>query len=130
MADLDRETGEVLSGWPSVAQSLAWLLSTFRGECVMRRDIGIDENAIQDRPMNAVEITDAFVAIHDAIRPRLVNGRQYGEPRYDLVRVVPVTAAPSGFVSFRLDGLYYPLGHFGDFSVFEPRSFDLAGSLT
>lgn len=130
MAGISRVTGRVLDGWDHVAQSLDALLTTFIGERVMRRSIGIDDSVIQDRPMNAIEITDAFIAIHEAIRPRLVNGRQYGEPRYDLVRVVPTSASPSGRVEFRLDGLYYPLGHLGDFSVFEQRSFNLAASLS
>jgi phage baseplate assembly protein W len=130
MAGFDERHGAVLTGWDHVAQSLAVLLTTLIGERVMRRGLGMDEATLQDRPMNAVEITDAFVAISEAIRPRLVNGHQYGEPRYDLVRVVPLSARESGFISFRLDGLYYPLGHLGDFSVFEARSFDLGASLT
>lgn len=125
MAGIDRRTGKPLSGWPHVAQSLDVLLTTFIGERTFRRRLGIDEDAILDKPMNSEEITDAFVAIASAIEPRMVNGHQYGEPRFDLVRVVPTQADASGTISFELQGLYYPMGHRGDFSVFETASLNL-----
>ncbi len=125
MAGIDRRTGKPISGWPEVAQSLDVLLTTYVGERVRRRGIGFDGDAMQDKPSNAIEMTNAFVAIMEAIEPRLVNGRQYGEPRFDLVRVVPTRAGPDGVVTFELQGLYYPMGHRGDFSVFETASLSL-----
>lgn len=127
MAGRDRRTGQPLSGWPEVAQSLDTLLTTFIGERVRRRGMGMDESAIQDRPMSPGEITDAFVAISDAIEPRLVNGRQYGEPRFDLVRVLPIRADAGGTVGFELQGLFYPLALIGNFDVFEQARYEAAG---
>ncbi|MBX9873338.1 MAG: baseplate assembly protein [Beijerinckiaceae bacterium] len=125
MAGRDRRTGQPLSGWPEVAQSLDTILSTAIGDRVRRRAFGLDDRVLQDRPMNAVEMTDAFVAIAEAIEPRDLNGRQYGEPRFDLVRVLPVRAGPDGVVGFELQGLYYPLALIGDFTVFERQSYTL-----
>lgn len=119
MAGFDRRTGKPLSGWPEVAQSLETILTTFVGERVRRRAFGLDDTVLLDRPQNAKEITDAFISIAEAIEPRLVNGRQYGEPRFDLVRILPLQAGPDGRVIFELQGLYYPLALRGDFSVFE-----------
>ena len=129
MAGIDRRTGKPISGWPEVAQSLEVLLTTYVGERVRRRALGFDGDAMQDKPGNAIEITNAFVAIHEAIEPRLVNGEQYGEPRFDLVRIVPVRIGPDGVASFELQGLYYPLALQGDFTVFEQASFDFGSVL-
>lgn len=119
MAGFDRRTGKPLSGWPEVAQSLSTILTTHIGERVRRRAFGIGDAVLQDRPQNVGEITSAFIAIAEAIEPRQVNGRQYGEPRFDLVRVLPTRAGEDGRVIFELQGLYYPLALRGDFSVFE-----------
>ncbi|MCA0404862.1 MAG: GPW/gp25 family protein [Proteobacteria bacterium] len=126
MSGIDARTFKVLDGWEHVAQSLDLILSTLVGERVMRRAFGFDGTAMQDRPMNAVEITNAFMAIAEAIEPRFVNGHQYGEPRFDLVRVTPKRAEPAGLIEFELQGLYYPRGHLGDFTVFEPKTHSLS----
>jgi phage baseplate assembly protein W len=125
MAGFNRHTGKPISGWPEVAQSLDTLLTTLVGESIRRRSKGIDEVVIQDRPMNSIEITDAFIGIAEAIEPRMVNGRQLGEPRFDLVRVVPFRAGPDGQVGFELQGLYYPRGLTGDYSIFEQANYGL-----
>lgn len=127
MADINRHTGEPISGWAEVAQSLDVILTTHIGERVRRLSFGVDEFALQDRPMNSAEIADAFVEIATAIEPRLVNGQQYGEPRFDLVRIVPFRAGSDGVVGFELRGLYYPLALSGNFAVFESASFSIPG---
>lgn len=125
MAAIDRWTGAPISGWPEVAQGLDMLLGTIVGERLERRSLGIVETALLDRPSNQIEIMNAFVAIAEAIEPRIVNGRQYGEPRFDLARVVPFRLGADGVAGFELQGLYYPRGHLGDRSVFEAKSHSL-----
>lgn len=125
MAGFDRCTGKPLSGWPEVAHSLETILTTTVGERIRRRAFGVDEAVLLDRPQNVQEITSAFIAIAEAIEPRLVNGRQYGEPRFDLVRIVPTRAGADGVTVFELQGLYYPLALRGDFTVFERASLPL-----
>ncbi|MEE7478422.1 GPW/gp25 family protein [Methylobacterium hispanicum] len=118
MTDIDRRTGRVITGWPEVEQSLQVILTTEVGERVMRRSFGSRSGTLLDRPGNAVTILDHYVAIAEAIEPHVVNGRQYGEPRFDLARVIP-SGDESGQFTFELVGLYYPRGHLGDFSTFE-----------
>lgn len=125
MAGIDRRTGLPLAGWPEVAQSLDVLLTTSLGERVRRRSLGADNALLQDRPQTIETLADAFVAIAEAISPRLVNGRQYGEPRFDLVRILPVRAGADGVLGLELQGLYYPLALAGDFTVFEEASLAL-----
>lgn len=121
MAGTHDVTGQVITGWPEVAQSLRTILSTPKGSRVMRRDFGCDHHRLLDRPGNAITIVEAFAAIVEAIEPRTVNGQQYGEPRFDLVRIA-VTRAEAGRAEFELAGLYYPRGHLGDFSAVEVTS--------
>lgn len=122
MAGFDRRTGKPISGWPEVAQSLTTILTTLVGERIRRRGFGMEADVLQDRPQNVQEITNAFIEIAEAIEPRPVNGRQYGEPRFDLVRILPFRAGPDGVTGFELQGLYYPLALRGDFTVFERAS--------
>lgn len=123
MAGLSHKTGEVLFGWAEVAQSLATILTTQVGERCRRRAFGIDGKVLLDRPQTPRDMVDAFIAIAEAIEPRFVNGRQYGEPRFDLVRVVPLRAGADGHVGFELQGLYYPNALLGDYSTFERADF-------
>ncbi|XWN29960.1 MAG: baseplate assembly protein [Devosia sp.] len=119
MAAVDRHTFAPISGWPEVVQGLEMCLTTPRMSRVMRRLFGTDDTELLDRPMNVPTISGAFVAIAEAIEPREINGFQYGEPRFDLVQIVPTQGDESGHLSFTLTGLYYPRGHLGDFSAFE-----------
>lgn len=121
MAGTNDVTGQVITGWPEVQQSLSTILTTPKGSRVMRRDFGCDHHRLLDRPGNVGTIVDAFSAIVEAIEPRLVDGKQYGEPRFDLVRIA-VTRSEAGFAEFELSGLYYPRGHLGDFSAVEVTS--------
>ncbi len=118
MTDINRQTGEPITGWPEVQQSLQVILSTELGERVLARRFGSSAGTLLDRPGNLPTIVDHFAAIADAIEPRLVNGSQYGEPRFDLARITP-TGSESGMFQFELSGLYYPRGHLGDFATFE-----------
>jgi phage baseplate assembly protein W len=123
VAGLDKRTGKVLSGWSHCQQSLRTLIRTQFGERQMRYRLGAEDSPLLDRPGNPLEIMSFFTAIYSAVEPRLVNGFQYGEPRFDLARIVP-RGNESGLFTFSLIGLYYPRGHLGDFSAFEEVTFD------
>lgn len=129
MAGFDRKTGRPLSGWDHTQQSLRVLITTDLGERVMRYRLGGRTGSLLDRPGNALTVVDHFVAIQEAIEPRLVNGFQYGEPRFDLARIVP-RGDQSGLFTFELVGLYYPRGHLGDFSVYETRTATVLADLS
>lgn len=129
MAGFDRRTGKPLGGWEHTSQSLGVLVTTELGERVMRHRLGNRGTGLLDKPGNALTIIDHFVAIQDAIEPRLVNGFQYGEPRFDLARIRP-RGSESGLFTFELIGLYYPRGHLGDFSVYETRTATVVADLS
>ena len=103
-------------------QSLLTILGTPKGSRVMRREFGLVDIGLIDAPMNEQTITDAFQAIAEAIEPREINGHQYGEPRFDLIQILPSEASKSGRIVFDLAGLHYPRGHLGDFTVVEVAS--------
>lgn len=119
MTGMCRHTGRPLDGWPHVVQSMTDILTTAVGERVERRRYGAGVDGLLDRPMTPQSLMDVYVAIVQALEPRTVNGHQYGEPRFDLVRIVPRQAGADGALMLELIGLYYPNGHLGDFSVFE-----------
>lgn len=114
-----RHTGRPLDGWEHVRQSLDDIVTTAVGERVERRRYGADAMAFLDRPMAPGPLMDVYVAIAQAIAPRRINGREYGEPRFDLAAILPREAGPDGRLVLDLVGLYYPRGHLGDFTVFE-----------
>ncbi|MFG1414052.1 GPW/gp25 family protein [Xanthobacter sp. VTT E-85241] len=110
----DRFTGRLLVDWDHVAQSITLLLTTRRMTRIMRRLFGSDIPGLIDAPMNDRTKIAAFVATADALEPRLVEGRQYGEPRFALVSVGVSQAAADGSITFVLEGYYVPRGHVGD----------------
>lgn len=120
MTTMDRNTGAVLTGWPEVQQGLLVCLTTVLGERVYRRRFGRREADALDRPMNEFEIVNFIMSIIEAIRPRVINGFQYGEPRFELVRVIP--SGTAGNIQFDCEGIYYPRGHLGDFTIAEVHS--------
>ncbi len=123
MTGMCRHTGRPLDGWAHVVQSMTDILTTAVGERVERRRYGAGPDGLLDRPMTPQALMDVYMAVVQALAPRQVNGHQYGEPRFDLVRIVPRAAGPDGGLTLDLVGLYYPRGHLGDFSVIEPATY-------
>ncbi|MBB4287666.1 GPW/gp25 family protein [Roseospira goensis] len=119
MVGMCRRTGRPLDGWNHVVQSMDDILTTAVGERVERRRYGAGADGLLDRPMTPQSLMDVYVTVVRALAPRTINGHQYGEPRFDLVRMVPRAAGPDGAMMLELVGLYYPRGHLGDFTVFE-----------
>lgn len=101
-------------GWEHVAQCIGLILTTPRFTRVMRRLFGSDLPRMIDAPMNDMNRLRLFRAVAEALRPRLVEGRQYGEPRFALDSVQVVEAASTGRISIRVTGQYLPRGHRGD----------------
>ncbi|HEY8136264.1 MAG TPA: baseplate assembly protein [Methylocystis sp.] len=108
---IDRNTGELLTGWDECAQSINVIVSTAIGSLVLNRDFGSDVPALQDRPQNRASIFDHFMAIAEGLRK--------DEPGYRLRKIQVDKAASDGLTSFVLQGDFYPNGHLGDYSVVE-----------
>lgn len=121
---VSRSDFTIKSGWPHVQQSLNVIMTTALGERVQRRDFGTDIGPVIDRPQDLESIVSAYSAIAEAVRPRLVDGKQYGEPGFEL-RLVKITPSANGNLIIDVEGLHFPRGHLGDFTNPEPVSWDI-----
>jgi len=117
MAGMDRNTGKALSGWPHVVQSLGVLLTTARASRVMRRPFGSDLPRKVDAPISPANVVDFYAAAASAIDAH--------EPRFRVKRF-SVEDATGGAIAMLAEGVYYPRGHLGDFSISEPQTASIA----
>lgn len=114
MAGMDRITGLALSGWAHVAQSLGVLFTTPKGSRVMRRALGTDVPRLVDAPMSPATLIDFYAGAAEGI--------DLYEPRFKPTRFGTVSASADGGLSIACEGIYFPRGHLGDFSVSEPKN--------
>ena len=115
MAGINRETGKPLSGWDHVEQSLRVLFTTPRLSRVMRRHIGSKLARLVDEPISPVTVIKFYAAVADAT--------DNFEPRFKItrMRLAEDSAVTTGQALMDIEGVYYPRGHLGDFSVSEPK---------
>lgn len=105
-------TGRALDGFDHVSQSIAVLLTTPKMSRVMRRHIGADMPRMVDAPINPNTVIDFYAAVADALRL---------EPRFKVSRM-RVEGVTAGSIALLAEGVYYPRGHLGDFSVSTPKT--------
>lgn len=122
---IDRKTGRTLVGWDHCLQSIITILITEIGERVQLRNFGSLLPRLIDRPQNAETIIDVYVAAAEALEPRVVEGRQLGEPGFILLNA-NVDAGTPGHVKLVLRGVYFENGHLGDYSNPTERTAALA----
>ncbi len=103
---LSRSGPATLGGWDHVQQSLADILGTMVGSCVLRRDYGSILPRLVDEPMTETNILRVVMATAVAIA--------IWEPRVDVKRVQVVQGSPGGRLRVRLTCDYLPRGHLGD----------------
>jgi phage baseplate assembly protein W len=112
MADsvgVNRHTGDVLTDWDHVSQSIIDLMTTPIGTRVMRRDYGSDIPNLIDRPQGRETVLEVAMALGEAL--------EKWEPRFRLVQVYITDAGPDGQMTIAVKGNYYPRGHLGDFDT-------------
>jgi hypothetical protein len=114
MAGINRDTGKMLDGWDHVAQSIRVLLTTPKVARVMRRHFGSDLPRLVDKPLSPATIVDFYAATVDAISTF--------EPRFKVVRMKVGGATENGELTLDCEGVYFPRGHLGDFSVSVPQN--------
>lgn len=108
---VDRNTGELLTGWAECAQSIGIIVTTAIGSLVLQRDFGSDGPTLLDRPMSTPSIMDHFMSIAEALRK--------WEPGFKLRRIDVLKAGQDGVIGFAVVGDFYPNGHLGDYSIVE-----------
>jgi hypothetical protein len=116
MAGINRDTGQALDGWEHVVQSLRVLFTTPRFQRVMRRHVGSDLARLVDQPVSPVTVIKFYAAVGKATRDF--------EPRYRItkMRLSEASDVAKGAVTMDIEGVYFPRGHLGDFSISEPRT--------
>ncbi|MDR6954125.1 phage baseplate assembly protein W [Ancylobacter sp. 3268] len=124
---LDAKTGQILSGWSHCVQSIGKILTTEIGERVQRRKFGSNVPGLIDKPQNEETIISFYVAVAEALQPRLVEGRQYGEPGFVLMRT-SIDASTPGHVILLISGVFFERGHLGDYS--NPSLQEIAYTIT
>lgn len=123
---IDRHSGKVLTGWDHCVQSIQTILSTELRERVQRRGLGSHLLRNIDRPQNQDTVLDIYMDVADALEPRIVEGHQYGEPGFVLLRV-KLDAGEMGKVVILLSGVFFENGHLGDYG--NPVSAQIAYTL-
>lgn len=122
MAGINRFTGKMLDGWAHVAQSIGVLITTALQSRVMRRDVGSGLPRLVDAPMSPATLIEFYAATAGAVR-------KY-EPRFRIVRMnvarledgtPDIAGVAAGRLGLFADGIYFPRGHLGDFSISEPK---------
>lgn len=118
----DAQTGQLITGWDHCVQSMGKLLSTRFATRPARRHLGNDVPELQDANASTLTIFKAFASVADAL-----GDPDGGEPGFALQSIEMAQYGRDGRFVFILDGIFYPRGHLGDYSVFEPRSFPAGG---
>lgn len=114
MPGMDRNSGTVLDGWPHVEQSIGVLLTTPKKSRVMRRQVGSGIQRRVDAPIAPATLIDLYADVAEAIT-------NY-EPRFRPVRMSIPNDPTSGTISLLVEGIYFPRGDLGDFSVSVPKT--------
>lgn len=112
---LDARTGRPLYGWAHCVQSIGKILMTELRERVQRRAFGSALISLIDKPQNEETIISFYMATAEALEPRIVEGRQYGEPGFVLLRT-SIDASEPGKVRLLISGVFFEHGHLGDYS--------------
>lgn len=104
-------TGQVLTDWQHVQQSIAKILTTPIGTRVLVRDFGSEVPNLIDAKMTAKNVLLLYSAAAQAI--------ERWEPRFRVSAASISHLNAQGQVGLNLFGIYYPRGHKGDYSVAE-----------
>ncbi len=104
---------EMREDFAHVQQSVRIILTTRIGTRVMRRDFGSAIPDLIDRRMTQANVLLFYAAAADAL--------QRWEPRFSLRKAAIESLSVQGQIELRLEGIYYPRGHRGDWSVTQSR---------
>lgn len=112
-AGMDAASGRLLTGWDHCVQSIGIVLTTRIGARIMRRAFGSAALELQDRNATPLRIMEIYVAIAAALKR--------WEPGFRLRSVRLVRGGADGAFAFEIAGVFFPLGHLGDYATREDR---------
>lgn len=116
MVGINRHTGAILSGFDHVAQSIGVIVTTAKASRVMRRAFGGGLPRLVDSPISPTTVIDFYAAV--------AKGVADYEPRFRVSRM-SIDNAAAGHLSLNAQGVYFPRGHLGDFSISEPKTIEV-----
>lgn len=105
-------SGQLLTGWAHVEQSVGLIITTVIGERVMRLDFGA--NTVRHLGRNLVAVT-ALAVYRDSVR-----AIHRWEPEYRVTRCQLVRLDATGGLALTTRGTYYPEGRLGNYDIAEP----------
>lgn len=117
---LNASTGEALTGWDHVVQSLADIFTTRFGERIIREWYGSFVPAILGQNITPGGIVPWFTAICSAI--------EQWEPRYRVSQISVENVTRDGRFYFFIDGEFMPRATYGDFTVAGARRLYIYGN--
>lgn len=97
LEDIDRETGEYISGWPRIKQSIKVILTTRLKTRLMRLWWGSDFLDLQDKPGNKPVLMVSIIAAAEAIN--------LYEPEFRVQAITVDNLGPSGSPDIIVDGV-------------------------
>lgn len=97
MVDIDRFTGELISGWERIKQSIYVILTTRLRVRLMRLWWGSDFLNMQDKPGNEETIMEGMMAAISAVNTY--------EPEFKIRRVSIDEFGPDGVIRITLEGI-------------------------
>lgn len=116
---MDRKTGKVLMGWEHVQQSMLVIIMTRYHDRVLRRWVGSFVPHILGESATPRVITRFFWAICSSLElwePNYRISKIHIEKRDDNAVLTSAEELRAGHMSNRLEGVYRPRGHLGDFT--------------
>lgn len=97
LVDIDRESGELISGWPRIKQSIFVILTTRLRTRLMRLWWGSDFINIQDKPGNEEVLFSGMMAAISAINTY--------EPEFKVTKVAIEAFDATGDITFTIEGV-------------------------
>ena len=117
-ADIDRETGADLLGWPAVAQAVRELILTCLGERIMREHVGADVPLALGRPLTPQLVLRVYTAIAMVL--------DAWEPRVRVTQFHPARAGRDGILRIGFAGAYRPRALLGDLTEEGEVTFEVS----
>lgn len=117
--DLDRHTGELITGWDHVLQCMGEIFATNFGERIMREWFGSATPRLLGQNLTVNTVVRFFSAVSSSI--------EQWEPRFRVTQIHPVSVSRDGTFKTMMDGDYRPLALIGNFTSEGAKRITMVG---